>query len=1055
MPRLPKVPDWSSQRNFNANLRLQFAYEEKKLNFNQYSTKLKQLIQKEKNDITARNAAYDRQLEKKNLRRKITTQLKKVNENNRKSIPIRDVNKIGFVNFIKQVVNMEGRIQMKIGTKFYAVSDNTRNDLLRIINKEITIDELITDSWKEFVAEYENLTGNIDIGMVPNVHQRNQEGNGFFKYTHNTVFDLKRYGVYKTGEPQDHTDTCLIHALAVGGLEPEILDQLKIKIKNRIIPFSKLNEICDIAKIKIIIKRDHAKHSKKVYGEKYDRTFIIGSIEEHYFLVEPTEITSYCLNNYDAVKHLPKFNSLYAEGRYSHTRYIDSFDVIKHLLKNSKLLKLMSMEDRVMASTQFYDSISQDICSLNYNEEVDCRPVEAKLKKESKFNNVVFDFETDPNSIHKAYLVRTYNDKINNVFIGDDCGLQMLKSLKGNTRLIAHNASYDYSFLLGYLWDIKKIARGNKLLGLSAKFGTHDKGIKIEIKDTYSLITRPLRDFPEIFKFPSLIKEVMPYNLYTQDNIAKRYIDIDHVLNGSYMKQFEEKGEKKTHVLPYLKEEDKETFLNNIERWNLRREDDTYDIIEYSSLYCEIDCKLLWDGYKIFRKWLIDGVKIDIDYCLTSASLAHQYFINDGCYKGVYELGGVPQIFIQRSLVGGRTMCARNEKIVKNEIINDFDAVSLYPSAMDRMDGFLLGKPKVLATTDYEVVKSYDGFFIEILVKAVGIQRAFPLMSYRNEDGIRTFSNDMIGKKIIVDKVSLEDLIQFQKVEFDVIRGYYFDEGFNTQIKKSINFLFNERLRLKKEGNPAETIYKLIMNSGYGKSIMKPIESESRIFDNEEAFNVYLSRNYNWITSWCKFGSEGNIKTEVKTVKTLVSHYNIAQVGTMILSWSKRIMNEVMTLAEDNDLEIYYQDTDSMHIKDCDIPVLSQKFKEKYGKELIGKSMGQFHSDFDLPGCKDIVATQSIFLGKKSYIDKLQGVDKKTGEVKVGYHIRMKGIPNSCITYASDLMGYKTIFNFYEDLFQGKSLVVDLTNEGNKANFKFNNDYSIETLDIFKRTLSF
>lgn len=1051
MPRLPKIPDWSSQRNYNANLRLRFAYDDKKLSFNQYSTKLKELIQKEKNEVRARKEAYETQLEKRNLARRMQTQLNKVNANTTKTFAVSDVNKVGFSNFLKKVVNMEGRIQMKIGDRFYAITDNTRNDLLRIINKEITIQELVSDSWGNFIEEYENLTGNIEIGVVPDAHQVNLEGNAFFRYTHNTTFDLTRYGIYKTGEPQDHTDTCLINALRNGGLEEEVLEKLKIKIKNRIIPFSKLNEICDIAEIKIVIKRNHAKQSKKVYGEKYERTFVIGSMEEHYFIVEPTKLTSYCITNYDKVKDLPNFTSLYREGKHTKDRFIDSFDVIKTLLENPHLLKLMSMEDRIIASTQFYDSISQDICSLEYNPEQDCRPVEAKLKKESKFNNVVFDFETDPNGVHKPYLVRTYNDKINKVFIGDDCGYEMLKSLKGNTRLIAHNASYDYRFLLAHLWDIKKISRGNKLLGLSARFGTHNKGIKIEIKDTYSLITRPLRDFPDIFKFPSLVKEVMPYNLYTQENIKKRYVDIDHVLHGSYEKHFEEKGEKKKHVLPYLKEEDKETFLNNITRWNLRRDDNTYDIIEYSSLYCEIDCKLLWDGYKIFRKWLLEGVKIDIDYCLTSASLAHQYFINDGCYKGVYELGGVPQIFIQRSLVGGRTMCSRNEKIIKNEVINDFDAVSLYPSAMVRMDGFLLGKPKVLATTDYDVIKKYDGYFIEIVIKRVGIHRAFPLMSYRNEDSIRTFTNEMIGRKMIVDKISLEDLIEFQQVEFDVIRGYYFDEGFNTKIKKSVDFLFNERLRLKKEGNPAEQIYKLIMNSGYGKSIMKPVESESRIFDNQDAFDVYLSRNYNWITSWCKFGT----KTEVKSVKTLVSHFNIAQVGTMILSWSKRIMNEVMTTAEDNELEIYYQDTDSMHIKDCDIPILSSKFKEKYGRDLIGKNMGQFHSDFALDGCKDIVATQSIFLGKKSYIDKLQGTNKKTGEKEVGYHIRMKGIPNSCILYASDILGYKTIFHFYEDLFAGKAIVVDLTNEGNKANFKMHNDYSIETLDIFKRTLSF
>ena len=1054
MPRLPKLPEWSSQRNFTSHLKLQLAYEDKKIGWNAYRTGINNLIQKEKNDRKARVDAYNLQLEKKKIHRAFDTRLKKVTATSHKSFPISEVNKIGFDKFLKKVVNMEGKVQMKINDRYYAISDNTRNDLLRIIRGEITIAEVITDSWGSFVEEYEKLTGDIEIGLVADNHIYQLHDGAFFRWTHNTTFDLTRYGVYKTGEKQDHTETCLLIALSNGGLEPEILEKLKIHVKNRIIPFSVLNKICDIAKIKIIIKRNDTHHSKQVYGKQYERTFTIGSLEDHYFIVEPTQITSYSINHYDEVKDLPNFNSIYnSQLRRGTDRYIDSFDVLKLLLANPNLLKEMSMEDRIMASTQFYDSILNDIGTLDFNPDEDCRPIEKKKKKkeEKKFNNVVFDFETDPNKIHEPYLVRTYSDTINNVFIGKECGYEMLKSLKGNTRLIAHNATYDYRFLLPYLWDINKIARGNRLLGMSARFGTHDKGIHIEIKDTYCLITRPLRDFPDIFKFPSLVKEVMPYNLYNQENLEKRFVDIDYVLNGTYQRVIEGK----IHELPYLKEEDKETFINNIKRWNLGREDGTYDIIEYSSLYCEIDCKLLWDGYKIFRKWLIDMVKIDIDTCLTSASLAHQYFINDGCYDGVYELGGIPQLFIQRSVVGGRTMTAKNEKIVKNEIINDFDAVSLYPSAMYRMDGFLQGKPKILTTTNYDEIKKYDGFFIEIVIKAVGIHRSFPLMSYRNDEMIRTFTNDMIGHKIIIDKVSLEDLIEFQHVEFEVVRGYYFDEGFNTQIKNSIKFLFDERLRLKKEGNPAETIYKLIMNSGYGKSIMKPVESENRFFDDEDTFNVYLSRNYNWITSWIKFGKEGKQKIEVKSVKTLVSHFNIAQVGTMILAWSKRIMNEVMTTAEDNGLEIYYQDTDSMHIKDCDIPILSQKFKEKYGRELIGKNMGQFHSDFDLPGCKDIVATNSIFLGKKSYIDKLRGVNKQTGEYEIGYHVRMKGIPNSCILYAAKKEGYNNIYEFYEALLSGKSIVVDLTNEGYKANFKLHSNYNVETLDIFKRTLSF
>ena len=43
---------------------------------------------------------------------------------------------------------------------------------------------------------------------------------------------------------------------------------------------------------------------------------------------------------------------------------------------------------------------------------------------------------------------------------------------------------------------------------------------------------------------------------------------------------------------------------------------------------------------------------------------------------------------------------------------------------------------------------------------------------------------------------------------------------------------------------------------------------------------------------------------------------------------SKRIMNEVMCLAEDLGIMIYYQDTDSMHIPVDKVPMLEQKYKD-------------------------------------------------------------------------------------------------------------------------------
>lgn len=945
---------------------------------------------------------------------------------------------LGLARFIKMLNGIDKRLILKIDDVYYVLSDATRQKLMDRIakNSEEIEEELTSDA--EFVATYKKLSGDMEIYEFENASKYEKASGAFFNYTHNTSFNLKRYGVYKTGEAQDHKDTCLIVALMNGGLEDEKIEGIKYLVKNRIIPQTDLNKVCDVAQIQIKLKKDNAIHSHVTYGKKYDRIFEIGLLCDHYFIVEKTKITSYCINNYAEVCEEKDFNMIYKKDTYykrSKDRFIDSFDVIKALLANKDtLLKEISMEDRVMASTQFYDSVNKTIGSLEYACN-DVRPVISASNelsedfKEIEYENVVFDFETDPNGVHKPYLVRIYNERMNKAFYGEDCGLQMLRYLKKNTRLIAHNATYDYRFLIGHLWKINEIARGNRLISMTARFGTGNKYINIEIKDSYHLISMPLRAFPKVFNL-ECEKEIMPYKLYTQENIKKRWLNIQEVMNS-------------------IDAEDRKQFLHNIERWNLRRGDD-YDIIEYSSRYCELDCKILFQGYTIFRRWMMECTFIDIDKKLTIASLAHQYFMDQGCYDGVYKLGGIPQLFIQGCVVGGRTMTANNEKINIQERVNDFDAVSLYPSAMARMPGFLKGTPKIVDNLSYDWLKMQDGYFVDIVVNSVGTKRAFSLMSCKNENGIRAFSNDMVGKTIRVDKTTLEDLIQFQNITFTVVRGYYFNEGFNSQVCETIKYLFNERLNKKKAKNPVEMVYKLIMNSSYGKSIMKPVESESRFFDDENDFNVFLSRNYNWAISAVKIGT----KTKLNSIKRLDEHFNIAQVGVCILSMSKRIMNEVMCLAEDKDIDIYYQDTDSMHLKDADIPKLSEAFQNKYGRELIGKNMGQFHSDFDLAGCDNIIAVRSIFLGKKSYIDELQGTNKN-GDIETGYHIRMKGIPNKCLLYACKKNGFKTPFDLYQALYNGDKIEIDLTNDGEKANFKFNKDYSCETLSIFKRTIKF
>lgn len=1071
MPRLPTLPVWSDIRRATKADAYKYLYEGKDITYAVYSQNIRKLIASEKKALASKQSkAEQRELLKEQKAKQRRAEVEKfrrekeqakLNERNRvkqeKTI-LKDLTKklskkqvfrfnladldtiVGLKKFILTLIQMDKKLTLKIGDVFYVISEYTRDKLQRLIMSNVSWTELHEESWGAFEVAYNNLGGDVEVSVFNDANLNRNEANAFFKYTHNTIFDLTRYGVYKTGEQQDHTDTCLIVALRNGGLKQEKIEILKQYVKNRFIPQKDLKQICEKVNIQIILKKDDPKHSRIVYGSNdCEEKYHIGVLENHFFIVEPVPITTYCINNYESVSSLKDFNKIYKQrnGYYERdiNRFSDSFDIIKALVNNPNLLKLMSVDERISASTQFYNNINQDVVNLEYDDNISAQLIINK-KKEAKYEyeNLVFDFETytDENMEHIPYLVRTYSDTQNRVFYGPNCGLNMLQSLRCNTRLIAHNANYDFRFLIQHISQAKKLARGNRLISLTGRFSNY----QIEVKDSYHIISMPLRNFPKTFGLTQ-VKEVMPYELYNDTQVKNRYVNINYVLDN------------------YIDKKDKEQFLANIDKWNLRNGDD-YDIIEYSSKYCELDCIILWKGYNLFRTMMMECVKIDINTTLTIASLAHQYFVNEGCYEGVYQLGGSPQLFIQGCVVGGRTMMANNKKNKLYEIINDFDAVSLYPSAMARLLGFLKGKPKVIPESylNYAWLKQQDGYFIDIVIKSVGFHRAFPLMSYKNIDGVRMFVNDMVGKTIRVDKTTLEDLIEFQGIKFSVTRGYYFNEGFNNKIVNTIKYLFNERLEQKKKKNPSEMIYKLIMNSGYGKSIMKPVDVESRIFDTEAEAQVYISRHYNWITQFVKYGSGDNIKTEVSSVKVLSDHFNIAQVGVCILSMSKRIMNEVMCLAEDNDLQLYYQDTDSIHIKDKDIKTLSEAFKVKYDRELIGKNMGQFHSDFDMKGCSNIYAKRSIFLGKKSYIDELVGTNEK-GEEVIDYHIRLKGIPNSSILHACKKQGYATPFELYEDMYEGKAIEFDLTEEGAKCNFKMSKNHKVHTLSEFKRELVF
>jgi hypothetical protein len=170
-------------------------------------------------------------------------------------------------------------------------------------------------------------------------------------------------------------------------------------------------------------------------------------------------------------------------------------------------------------------------------------------------------------------------------------------------------------------------------------------------------------------------------------------------------------------------------------------------------------------------------------------------------------------------------------------------------------------------------------------------------------------------------------------------------------------------------------------------------------------------------------------------------------------------MNEVFDIANEHDIPIYYTDTDSMHLNMKDVPRLEDKFREKHGRELNGKMLGQFHTDFNLEGAaSEIYAVKSIFLGNKSYFDVLESIDAK-GEKIIGYHFRLKGITEEGIRYEASKYGETCkaggpaecgLVGLFEDLASGKEVKI-LMNPKDKVMMEFDKGYVYTKNKYFRK----
>ena len=386
---------------------------------------------------------------------------------------------------------------------------------------------------------------------------------------------------------------------------------------------------------------------------------------------------------------------------------------------------------------------------------------------------IFFDFEsssvethTADEETHTAYLVawKVYGEEEVHHAKGSECALEFLQWIndyygsddvdeKTDVTLIAHNVTYDISFLLEHLecGSMQAIKKGNKFISASGSFGD----VKLMFKDSWKLIPAPLRDFPKMFNLP-VEKEIMPYDIYTPE-----FLDTDMMIDPAEI----ELAYDKTFV---------DNMRPNIIKWDCEQ-DGKWDMMTYSLRYCELDIEVLSAGWDCFRNMVLEQFDIDPNgrEIMTVAGMSYRHLSNEGCLEGCYGISGQVLSFIRKGTVGGQTQSAENKSMIVTAEIEDQDMRSLYPFAMVEMKGIPKGPPKVFTG---QIPANADHFYVQIKVQTVkGCDFHFPIIALRNEqEGTNEWTNDIEGKTIIVGKQTLEDLIYWNEVfEYEVVHGYY------------------------------------------------------------------------------------------------------------------------------------------------------------------------------------------------------------------------------------------------------------------------------------------
>ena len=404
---------------------------------------------------------------------------------------------------------------------------------------------------------------------------------------------------------------------------------------------------------------------------------------------------------------------------------------------------------------------------------------------------------------------------------------------------------------------------------------------------------------------------------------------------------------------------------------------------------------------------MLDKININNIQCSTigmvSMRYMYKYIIK---YNILVNTNIFYNLFVRQSYYGGRTYCLKPsfninkiQSSYKEGNMYAYDVNSLYPYCM-MVNKYPVGKSIFIKEMSISKFKSLINNHLAIahvkLIRNKEIEFSV-IPTFDSADLISKFRKIILTnspffraatsycpRNVREGNLTSIDIIEALKHGYKIskVKNIFYWEKSDFIFKDFVADIYDKRLNYKLLNNSLQSIYKLIMNSSYGKFAQKTINFSLKIL--EQFSNIRNAKKISNKANKC------SVYMKYFNTKFCIDYKNASpsypiEIASFITAYTRQYMNKIFSILKVFDKggnkHLYYSDTDSF-------------FVDEIGKELLKKN--NMLDNYEIGKLKlENIIKKALFISPKMYYT--ESIHNKS-------QFKAKGIKNTSTLTKEDLL---------------------------------------------------